>query len=246
MQPLLFALLFFCYGPTLSISDYTQTSNQFPSEVSTNVEDFEPLQITLEFETEKKGKRVDKESGQYMMVFGDSRYAMVTGTADQNVQLIVDVDANTMTTATTDKDGKIVAVKMPLIRMGKSMFNDLNQSVKRTEEVRSILGYDCRKYIVTHDGDVTESWVANVAGLAWGKLAESLIGGKKSSTSTLMTPIKDMPNAFALESHTTMKGGKKIIHSYVRSLKLGAEADLSGLEVPSDAEVQDMTSLMKF
>ncbi|MFK8056760.1 MAG: DUF4412 domain-containing protein [Saprospiraceae bacterium] len=224
----------------------TLPSENLSVEQKVTTQDFAPVQIVMEFETEKKGKRVDNESGNYTVAFSDSRYAMITGTADQQIQLIVDVDGRTMTTVTTDKKGETAAIKMPLIRMGKGLFEDLNQNVEQTEEVRKILGYDCRKYIVSNDGDVTESWIANVPGLAWGELAQALIGGKKSSTSNLMAPIKDMPNAFALESHTTLKGGKKVVHSYVRTLNLGTDADLSALEIPANAEVQDLTGLMKF
>jgi len=247
MQSLLISLLLVCFGPNFSAIDVNENiEQQQHNEVLTTASDFEPLQIVMEFETEKKGKRIAKESGEYAMVFGGARYAMITGTEGQNVQLIIDIEAKTMTTTTTNKDGEIVAVKMPLIRMGKGMFDNLNHTVTQTEEVRTILGYDCRKYIIMNEGDVTESWIANVPGLAWGELAKALIGGKKSNTTDLMTPIKDMPDAFALESHTTLKGGKKVVHSYVRSLAMGADADLSGLEIPEGAEVQDLTSLMKF
>jgi len=242
--------LLFLFFAALGSGSGTSVPIPVPTELSSKQEissvEFSPLQIEMEFETMKKGKRIDNESGDYNLTFNDSRYAMVIGTDESTVQLIVDVDKRTMTTVSTDKKGGVSAIKMPLMRLGKGLFEDLNQSIEQTEEVRTILGYDCRKYIITNDGDVTESWIANVPGFVWGELAQSMIGGKKNSTSNLMMPIKDMPNAFPLESHTTMKGGKKVVHSYVKKLALGSDADLSALDIPANAEVQDMTSLMKF
>jgi len=243
MYPLLF-LLFTAFDTPVYVSPKLITPDE--EEQLITVQDFSPVQFEMEFETEKKGKRLDKESGTYSMVFSDTRYAMLTGTGSGQSQVILDVDARTMTTVTTDKDGGVVAVKMPMIGLKKNMFDDLVQEVEQTEETRKILGYDTRKYIITSNGDVTETWIANVPGLAWGDFAKSMVGGKNMASNSIVTMIKDMPNAFSLESHTTLKGGKKVVHAYVRKLALGADADLSALEIPRNAEVQDMTSLMKF
>lgn len=244
MYPLLF-LFFAAFSPSQNM---LPTMLQLDEQERLNTaQDFSPVQFEMEFETEKKGKRLDKESGNYSMVFSDTRYAMLTGTSNSESQVIMDVAARTITTVTTDKDGSVIAVKMPMIGIKKNLFDDLVQEVERTGETRKILGYDTRKYIITSNGDVTESWIANVPGLAWGDFAKSIVGSKNiTSNGGMLTMINDMPNAFSLESHTTVKGGKKVVHAYVRKLALGADADLSALEIPTGAEVQDMTSLMKF
>ncbi len=208
--------------------------------------EFSPIQIVMEFETEKKGRKVDKESGQYAMVFGDSRYALVTANTGAKGHLIMDFNARCITTITKDKNGEIAAVKMPLMKLGNGMMKDLVQTIEETPDRKTILGYDTRKYIVKSNGNVTESWIANVDGIDWGELAEAMFSGKNRNMSSLAPSIEDMPNAIALESHTTTSGGKKVIHSYVRVLAVGDQADLSALEIPADAQVQDMTSLMKF
>jgi len=234
-----------CILPSQSTIDYIEITKPRVERAITDA-DFPKVHMLMEYQMEKKGKLVEGESGNISLAFSGSRYALITRSKEVIATIIVDLEGKTMTTISSDKNGTMTGVKMPLIRLGNGLFDNLDQTVEQTEEVKSILGYDCRKYIITTDGDVTESWVANIPGMVWGDLAKSLIGGKKSGSNKLVSPIKDMPNAFALESHTTLNGGKKVVHTYVKKLTIGDEADLNSLEIPAHAEVQDMTALMKF
>lgn len=204
------------------------------------------IQVIMEFETEKKGHKIDKESGEYPMVFGGSRYAFMTENSDSKAHLIMDMDARVVTTISKDKNGDVAAVKMPLMKLGRGLSKELVQTIQETSEKKTILGYETRRFIITSNGSITEAWIAKIDGLDWGKLSEAMLKGGNLKMSSNVPFIQDMPNALTLESHTTMKGGKKIIHSFVRLLAIGEEADLSALDVPSNAKVQDLTSIMKF
>lgn len=212
--------------------------------------DFPALSIEMEYSTEKRGKPVAKESGAMRMTFEGARYGFTVAQGERGgdaaeTTVVFDLDARTMTSVSDTDDG-LVAVKMPLISLGDQDLPAFEGTVERTDETKTILGYDTRKYILRDGGDVTEAWLAEIPDFSWSDVATGMLGGRKANANRVMSYFEDMPRAFPLESHATTKGGKQVVHSYVRAVDLGGEADLSRLDIPAGAEVQDMTQVLRF
>ena len=205
-----------------------------------------PVMVEMESITEKKGKKDESESGTMIWAIADELFAIHVNLGEGKSQMIIDNRQKTITTVLTDKKGEVTAMKMPQIKIGGSSLDDFEHSFKRTDETKTILGYETRKYIITSkDGSTTESWIAEISQIEWLKVAESMVGGKVAQEKLL--PInKDMPHAFPLESHSYSKNGKEVTHTYVRKLLFGGDVDETLFEVPAGVQVQDMSSLMRF
>ena len=199
------------------------------------------VSIVMAYETTKKGKRVDKESGELRFAHdGEARYGMgMTPEDGGSVHVIFDPKAKKMTTVTPDSDGNLVAMRMPMIRVGTGVVREFTGEIERTEETRDILGYVARKFVVTDGGDVTETWIANVPGFSWQQFAGAVSGQGRGAMAAAFPELDEYPDAVALESHTVHRGGKKESHSRVTALGVGADADLTLVSVPDGVEVQD-------
>lgn len=206
---------------------------------------FAQASITMEIQQEKKGKRLTKNDVTTTMVGDGQRAAIVTEMADgTEMTMIVDPGERHTTTITADKDGKRTAIRMPNIKLPKGKQPDMRfeGEFEATGETRTILGYEAEKYLVTQDGNVSDMWVADVPGYDYGLVAEGLGHGDAGAGAP---EIAGVDSPVVLESHTTSKNGKEVVHLYVRAIAVGGDVDVSLLEVPAGVELQDMTALLK-
>lgn len=162
-------------------------------------------------------------------------------------QIIWDNDSNKMITVTSDKKGKQIAMIMPRISFGQKDIEDYVGDIQRTDETKKILGYDTRKYILTNKDGITEAWLANIPEVNWTKLSKCLTGADgKGMKKNFVPVIPEMPDALALASKTTSTNGKQVSYMEIKEISSGSDVDLSRLEIPKGAEVQDLSSMMKF
>lgn len=200
-----------------------------------------PVALTFETQVEKNGRLREGESIEMTIVAdGGDRIALIMDTDDETLHTIFDAADNTMTTVTADGDDGLQAMIVPIPKIRQRDLEEYAGQVERTDQTKEILGYAATKFIVDDDGQITEAWVASIPGLTY----EELFGKLRASDGGRTIPrLPDMPDAITLESHTTSRNGRKVYHSYARELARGGEVDLSVLEVPTEAEVMDMTSL---
>ena len=199
--------------------------------------------MTTEIVTEKKGKVDDKRSLTMTLVSdGADRFAFVTvpATGEEELTMIFNSAENKMTTVTTDGESAHATV-VPLPKVRERDLRAFAGRIEPTTETREILGHTATKVMVyADDGTVTEAWVAEIPGLSYADLFGKMRG---RGSEQLVPKLPEMPDAVALESHSTSKNGKEVTHTYVRSLATGADVDLSPLEIPASAEVMDLGSL---
>ena len=211
-------------------------------------QDATPLTVTMDYETHRKGKRVDKRSGTLTVTFGpDDRYAMTTRetAASPPVTVIFDGAKRTMTTVAEGDDG-LVATVMPMLAVGDRALQAFGDDYEKTGKTREILGRTTHEYRITDDGDVHRAWIASIPELRWGDLAATLTGASAAQARAMLPNIPDVPDAFPLANTTVKRGGKVTTTSTVTALALGADADLSALEIPAGAVVNDLSAMMRF
>lgn len=200
------------------------------------------VSLTMEVQQEKKGKMVDKGSSTMTMVSDGERGAIITAMEDGETRIIYDAQNKNVTTI-SPSDGKLVAMRMPLIGMkGKTpAAADFEGTFEATGETKEILGYRTEKFLVTKDGEVMECWVADIPGFDYGLIAEGL--GQKAGA---QPEVPGVDSPVVLEAHSPSKGGKEVTHMYIRAVASGSDVDLAMLEVPAGVELTDMSALMKF
>ena len=203
------------------------------------------MQLVVDYETTKKGKPDPGESGTIEFVTDGDVFGMAMN-LDKGapVQIIMDTDARKITTVTEDKSGKSATV-LPMMKFGQKELKAFTGDVERTDETKTILGYEARKFIMRDGGTVTEAWIANVPGFSWADFAGAASGRGRASMMAAMPELDGYPNAVALESTTTKKGGKEVMKTTVTSVATGADADLTALSIPDDAVVNDMSAMLK-
>ena len=203
------------------------------------------VSITMEIQTDKKGKHVAKNDVTTTLVSDGRRGAIVTDMADGTaMSMIVDPGERHTTTVITDDEGRRSAVRMPSVKVPKGRQPDMgfDGDFEATGETREILGYAAEKYLVTQYGQASEVWVADVPGYDPELIAEGLGHG---GGDVRAPDVPGMDNPVALEAHTTSKNGKQVTHMYVRAIAAGEDVDLGMLEVPAGVELQDMTALLR-
>lgn len=203
------------------------------------------VSITMEVQQEKKGKRIEKNDVTTTMMGDGQRGAVITEMPDgTGVTMVVDPQARHTTTVMTDKNGERSAVRMPNIKLPKGSQPDMvfDGEFEATGETKTILGYEAEKYLVTQEGNTSEMWIANVPGYDYNLIAEGLGHGDAGAGAP---DIGGVEYPVALESHTTSKNGKEATHLYVRDIAVGADVDMSLMEVPAGVELNDMSALLK-
>lgn len=203
-----------------------------------------PLSITMDIETVKKGKVVEDESGTMTMTFGGSKYAMSMDLGKASTTVIFDGEKKTMTSVAETSDG-LVATIMPILKVGKQTIEPFTQ-VEKTGKSAVMLGHETHEYVLSQGGDPVNAWLAELPEVRWADFVATLTSAQSSQAKAMLPSIEGMPNAFPLKSTSTRKGGKVVSTSVVTQLSIGSEADLSPLEIPAEATVQDMSSLLRF
>ena len=199
--------------------------------------------LTTEIIAEKKGERDDKRSLTMTLVSdGADRFAFATVPAagEGEMTVIFNSATNKMTTVITDEGGAQATI-IPLPKVRERDLREFAGRIEPSAETREILGYTATKVMVyADDGTVTEAWVAEIPGLSYGDLFGKMRG---RGNEQLVPRLPEMPDALALESHSTSRNGKEVTHAYVRSIATGGDVDLGPLEVPASAQVTDVSSL---
>ncbi len=226
-----------------------QTAVPTPGAISSSgytipAQDQQPVAIVMDFTTDKKGKRLDDESGTMTVTVAGNKLGNQILLDGQEVSVIFDNAARTITNVTTDKKGRRVAAIMPRMKIMDKAIESGITNVERTDETKQLLGYDTRKYIITSKQGITEAWLANVPEVSWQKMMSGMTGASAATMSRLMPEIEELPDALALAGTTTSSKGKKVTTMTVTAIHTGAEVNLDVLEIPSDAEVQDLTKIM--
>ena len=199
--------------------------------------------ITMEMTVDKKGKRVDKRTAVVTLVADGERAAVISEMADgSSSHLIFDVANKRMTTIATDDKGETSAVRLPTVKLPKEAGPSFDGDIQPTGETKELLGYTAERMIVTHDGQTSEAWVADVPGYDAGLFAESL--GQGDNPGMAPPQLDGYDNPVALEMHTTAKNGKEVTHMVVTEVASGSDVDLGLFEVPAGVELMDMSALM--
>jgi len=212
---------------------------------TTDVQDTPAVTIVMEQTTTKKGKLKEDESGTTMLTLNGSKLGQTMRLGDAPpVTIIFDNEEGTMTTVATDKKGKVSATVMPRMKLGSNLVKNMISDYQKTDETKSILGYDARKYIITHRFGTTEAWMAEIPGVSWGEVVSKMTGD--AAARRLLPLPEELPNAIALAGTTTSKDGKRVTEMEVTSIQTGADADLSPTQIPAGAEVSDLAKMMGF
>ncbi len=197
------------------------------------------VSLTMEVQQEKKGKLVDKGSSTVTIISDGDRIAIKTLADDNETTIIYDTPNKTMTTVTA-ADGKLTAMRMPIVKMKQKQAETFEGTFEATGEKKQILGYTTEKYLVADDGVTSEMWVANVPGFDYGLIAQ---GAGQNAAAPPHIPGVESP--VVLEGHTPSKNGKTVTHMYIRAVAAGRDVDLAAMEVPAGAEMTDMSAMLK-
>ena len=242
-NPMLISLLFAAFLGTFSFAQPDHNNILH----SCDQDGEPPVSVVMKYSSEKNGKPVDKEGGIFILTLNGSKASISVEVNGSTNLVIWDEQESKMTTVVTDNKGKQMAMIMPRINLGRKNIDEYVGDIQRTDETKQLLGYDTRKYILTSKDGVTEAWLANIPGVSWAELAKAITGSDgKGTKKDFMPVIAEMPDAIALASKTTSRNGKEVSYMEVMEISTGNDVDLSRLEIPSGAEVQDLSSMMKF
>jgi hypothetical protein len=147
----------------------------------------------------------EKKKDNPVMIFDFGQMAMITLTKTDEKSgfaMVIKLDEELIADSDPTKDEKVIITKQP--------------------GTKTILGYTCENYIIEHDGSITDAWITKDIKFNPAKALKALASQQKKSN-----PYKGIPDGFALESVTTIKGEKTQSVYKVKQINLNSKSNIS-------------------
>lgn len=214
----LFLLMSFkSYHHPEEITDHLKDISGAPATIA----DDQVATFTMEFQEFKKGK--PSKNGFMKVTYylnGDQIAFKPDLEGQQNTIMIFDSKTKTMTTL-IDQDGEKsgVKMKMPKVKIDDDGDDDLDFKVTPTNETKTILGYDCKKYLIESKDFSGHAWITDEVDLELEKAFTFMDTQKKSKNNV---PKFGDIEGFPLETSTTNKKKDESYEMKVTDLKLGS------------------------
>lgn len=192
----------------------------------------------------KKGKPSKDSPIKIDYYFQDNQIAFAPeATKGQQTILIYNVSDRMMTTL-INKDGEKTGMKMkmPKIKIDGKVKDNMEYSIKATEERKTIEGYSCRKYLIESEENSGYAWITEDVNIDYERIANLLNIDQKNSHASGLT-LKDL-KGFAMETYTKSKKKDEAYEMKVTNLSIGKLE--KNIFDTSDYNMTDMSSLMNF
>ena len=215
-----------------------EAANAFMNMLSGNDEDFEPFEneqpfsLLMTVEEEKRGKT---ETSTIHLGATRTQIAMITTDDNQRSQVVFNTQDGKTTTVITDKKGETKGFRMRMPNLG-GMIESASQEVgdmmdvERTNERKTIDGYDCELVIVTNtkENTVTRSWITRDLDISsqevFGSVAR-MMGGKGGGAPGIPPGFEDLVDGFPIMS--TSVEGNKTYTMHLSDIRTGNDIDQS-------------------
>lgn len=212
--------------------------------IEENTEPFEALDFTGSYRmvvhSYKNGSEQKDSPAEITMAFNTDHMAMVPKSPDEkgDMRMVYDLRNKNTYTLITDEKGQRTGMKMKMMKVnveGDEKGAD-EGVVTRTDEMRTIEGYKCRKYIYKGKDGSGEAWIAEDVSFDMMAAFRQMVGGKK------VEKWQNMPhNGVAMENTWNSADGKEKVTMFTKDLVIG-KVDES-LFSTSGFEVMDMTGM---
>lgn len=183
-------------------------------------EDEQVATFTMEMQSLKNGKPVKNGLVEITYYLNGDQIAIKPNT-DEAQQTIMIFDANTKTMTTLmNKDGEKTGMKMkmPKVKVNSKEVDDMDFNVTATNETKTILGYDCKKYLIESEEFSGHAWVTDEVDLNLER-AFTFLDVQKNSKNNV-PKFRDI-DGFPLETSTKNKKKDESYTMKVTDLKLG-------------------------
>ena len=215
-----------------------EAATAFMNMLSGNDEDFEPFEneqpfsVVMTVDEEKRGKT---ETSTIHLGATRTKIAMVTTDEGQRTQVVFDTQDGKTTTVITDKKGETKGFRMRMPNLGGMMeaaskeVGDIME-VERTNERKTIDGYDCELVLVTNtkENTVTRSWITRDLDISsqevFGSVAR-MMGGKGGTAPGIPPGFEDLVDGFPIMS--TSVDGNKTYTMNMSDIRTGNNVDQS-------------------
>ena len=245
MKALVTSIAFLLLFSTSSFKVHEVSGKEYELHIksSSTVQEGQVATFTMEFQEFKKGEPTKNGATKITYYLNGDQIAFKPELDGQeSTVMIFDGPSKTMTTL-VEKDGEKTGMKM---KMPKVMLKDDNKEndkldfkITPTNEKKTILGYDCKKYLIESTDFSGHAWVTEEVDLELEKAFSFMDTHKKSKSNVpSFGDIKGLP----LETVTKNKKKDESYEMKVTDLKLGT-VDESVFDT-SGYNITDMSSFM--
>lgn len=247
MKAFVTSIAFLVFFSISSFKVYEVPNYRFGSDVasiSTAQADGQVATFTMEIQEFKKGKPTKNGATKITYYLNGDQIAFKPELDGQeSTVMIFDGPSRTMTTL-VDKDGEKTGMKMKMPKVmldnnDKNENDELDFEITPTNETKTILGYDCKKYLMESSDFSGHAWVAEEVDLELEKAFTFMDVQKKSKKNV---PSFGDIKGFPLETISKSKKKDESYEMKVTDLKLGT-VDESVFNT-SGYNITDMSSFM--